>query len=268
MIPDLESYDIIEVSTSAGKDSLAMLWYVAILAHERGVLDRVVAIHADMGVCDWPGTAELAQEQAEHIGVRFMVVSRPQGDLLEHIEKLGKWPSPTQRFCTSDHKRGQLLVGMTQLANEVRDSLPEGARKRPIRILNCVGLRAEESPGRGKLSAFKPGARGSSDRKVIDMWLPIHKWTTKQVWQANEASGAPTHPAYEYGLPRASCVFCIYAPEPALLVSGMMNRELLAKFVKLEKKLGSKFTKKISLAKVEQDLKAGVVPGKISDWRM
>ena len=118
-LPDLESYDVIEVSSSGGKDSQAMVFYVAGLLRERGLLDRGVVVHADLGRVEWRGTLAIAAAQAELAGLRFRSRARPQGDLLDHVEQLGKWPMPTQRYCTADHKRGQILVVMTELAAEI-----------------------------------------------------------------------------------------------------------------------------------------------------
>jgi 3'-phosphoadenosine 5'-phosphosulfate sulfotransferase (PAPS reductase)/FAD synthetase len=162
---DLSAYDKIQISSSAGKDSEAMLFYVAGLLRERGLLGRGVVIHADMGRAEWPGTLELAAEQARLAGLEFRSRARAQGDLFDHILQLGKFPTPSQRFCTSDHKRQQILVVLTAIATELRALT---GKKRP-RILNCVGLRAEESPGRAAAPTFRPDARGSSRRKQIDM---------------------------------------------------------------------------------------------------
>ncbi len=128
MTPDLASYDIVEISSSGGKDSLAMKVYVAGLLREAGLLYRGVVVHADLGRVEWPGTPELVKRQCAVLGLRFVKVKRPQGDLLEHVEKLGKWPMPTQRFCTADHKRGQIIRAFTGLADEVRSTWPAGRR--------------------------------------------------------------------------------------------------------------------------------------------
>src|SRR5262245_2399017 len=80
----LKTYDWVVVSTSSGKDSTAMLHYVCTLAKLAGVLDRVVAVHCDLGEEEWEGAKELAQEHAAHYGVRFEVVKREQGGILQH----------------------------------------------------------------------------------------------------------------------------------------------------------------------------------------
>ena len=50
----------------------------------------------------WPGTRELALRQVRQYGVQFEVVTRQQEDLLDHLQKRERWPSPAQRYFTSD----------------------------------------------------------------------------------------------------------------------------------------------------------------------
>ena len=120
-------------------------------------------------------------------------------------------------------------------------------------MLNCVGLRAEESPGRANHVPFEAGARG----------------TEAEVWSACRASGAPIHPAYAAGLPRASCAFCIYAPRAALVVAGRLHPELLAEYVSLEREIGHDFKHRLPIAQVADDIAAGAQPdGPIESWCM
>ena len=105
-LPDLADYDVILVASSAGKDSQAMLDYVAELARGAGVEDRITVL---LGEVEWPGTAELAREQAEHYGYRFEMRHREQGLLLEQIAERHRklrakgdfttpaWPSSSAR---------------------------------------------------------------------------------------------------------------------------------------------------------------------------
>src|SRR5919197_4142546 len=117
MIPDLTRYHWIILNSSAGKDSQAMLDYVVEQGDRVGVpRGRLVVAHADLGRVEWPGTRELAEEQARHYGLAFVAVARPQGDLLEHIAQRGLFPSPAARYCTADHKRGQIFKVLTRLA--------------------------------------------------------------------------------------------------------------------------------------------------------
>ena len=95
MIPDLRAYHWLVANSSGGKDSQAMLDYVVELADAADVpRGRLVVAHADLGRVEWPGTRELAEEQARHYGLEFVAVSRPQGDLLEHIAQRVRMSPP------------------------------------------------------------------------------------------------------------------------------------------------------------------------------
>lgn len=120
MTPDLAAYDWIVVSSSAGKDSMAMLDHVCELAAAQDLLDRVVVVHCDLGRVEWKGTRELAERQADRYGVPCLVVWRRQGDLLDQIERMRFFPKPDTRYCTSDHKRAQIFRAFTALA-QARD---------------------------------------------------------------------------------------------------------------------------------------------------
>jgi 3'-phosphoadenosine 5'-phosphosulfate sulfotransferase (PAPS reductase)/FAD synthetase len=264
MTPDLTRYHWIVLNSSAGKDSQAMLDVVVEQADRMGVpRARLLVAHADLGRVEWPGTRQLAEEQARHYGLAFVAVARPQGDLLEHIAHRGMFPSPAARYCTSDHKRGQVLKVLTRLA--------ECSRRQGVpvcRILNCLGLRAEESPARARRQPFAPNEMASNGRRWVDDWLPLHAWTVQQVWQRIRASGVRHHPAYDLGMPRLLCCFCIFSPRSALLLAGKHNPELLAEYVAVERQIGHAFRKELPLADVQEALRRGEEPGPIQDWTM
>jgi len=269
---DLASYDVILVNSSAGKDSQAMLSAVVELARAAGLVERVVVVHADLGRVEWEGTKELAGRQAAHYDVRFEVVSRSQNDLLDHIESRGMWPSSAARYCTSDHKRGPIRTLMTKLVEEVRSARKaagDAEWKRAVRILNCLGLRAEESPARAKKVAFERDAAASNGKREVDTWLPIHEWSTEAVWEKIRESGVEHHRAYDLGMPRLSCCFCVMAPEAALVLAGRHNPKLLAEYVAVEGRIGHKFRKNLPILKVAEKVAAGCeVEGSLESWCM
>ncbi len=113
----------IVVSISGGKDSQAMLAAVAQAHHERGWKAAIFAIHADLGRAEWPQSLAHCQKQCDELGIFLKVVRRPQGDLVQEIQdrqaKLtgtgrSAWPTATQRYCTSDQKRGQIETAKRQ----------------------------------------------------------------------------------------------------------------------------------------------------------
>lgn len=248
---NLRDYDAIILNTSGGKDSTAMLAHVQQLAVLQGVTDRLIAVHADLGRVEWEGTRTLAARQAWLLGIPFRSIARGQ-DLIDHVAERGMWPSSTTRYCTSDHKRDQVAKVITQVVREL-----SAAAGRPIRVLNCLGLRAEESPARAKKVALVQDRRLSNGRRTVDTWLPILDWLEGDVWDTIAAASLPHHQAYDLGMPRLSCVFCIFAPKAALVLAGQHNRELLDVYVETEAKIGHTFRQDVSMA----DVKAAVVAG-------
>lgn len=249
---DLTAYDIILVNSSAGKDSQAMLDHLVELADEAGVRDRMVVVHADLGRVEWTGTRELAEEHADTYGLPFYAVSRPQGDLLDQVLDRGMWPSSTARWCTSDQKTGQVAKVMTHLVKaldgQVRPST--GLTTGPVRILNCLGLRAQESPARAKKAPFENEKRATNGRRHVDRWLPIFEWTEDEVWARIAQAPTNHHPAYDLGMPRLSCCFCVLASKGALILAVQHNPELAQEYVAAEELTGHRFTMAHSMAEI------------------
>lgn len=271
---DLRDFDIVVANTSGGKDSQTMLRKIAGLAQEQDVLDRVVVVHADLGRVEWKGTAELAEEQARHYGLRFIKVARPQGDLLDAIEdrhnKLRArgdtttpaWPSSAARYCTSDHKRAQVRKVMTGLVKELGLS-------RPAQVLNCMGLRAQESTARAKKVPFRydESASGKGTVRRVFEWLPILDWTEVEVWADIHASGVRYHWAYDLGMPRLSCCFCVLASKSALVLAARHNRDLAEQYLKLEVRVGHTFRQDLSMAAIVAAADAGVSEP-VANWQV
>lgn len=248
---DLTAYDIILVNTSAGKDSQTMMRVVHQLAVEQGVTERLVAVHCDLGRMEWQGTRDLAQEQCDRYGMRLEVVSRYE-DILTQAEKRGMWPSSTARYCTSDHKRDQAVKVVTKLVAELPKS-----RYTQVKVLSCMGFRAQESPARAKRLEFERGTRGSSGKRRIDTWLPIFQWTEREVWKDILESRVPYHRAYDLGMPRLSCVFCIFAPRKALIIAGINNPELLDQYIEVERKINHTFKATETIESIRDAIEAG-----------
>lgn len=186
-------------------------------------------------------------------------------NLLEHVGDRGKWPAQDKRYCTSDHKRQPAHTAITQLANEAR----EGQTKRAPRILQCFGFRAQESPRRKKLPVFSEDERISNSRKTVHVWLPIHDWTVEQVWERIKSAGTRHHYAYDRGMTRLSCRFCIFAPKSQLMISARENPALFAEYVELEQKIGHRFRMELSLVDVQRAVEAGEQTGADDgNWNM
>lgn len=255
---DLASFDLILVNTSGGKDSALAAWYVTALAEALGIKDRIVAVHATFAE-EWEGTPELVQRQCAALGIPLEIVSRKES-LLGYVERRGKWPSNKQRYCTSDFKRAPINKVITRLAPHL------GHRK--CRVLNVMGLRADESPARAKRNPVEVDLNRSNSKRDVITWLPIFRLSTPQVWALIKRLALEMHPAYAAGMPRLSCCFCIFAPKAALMKAGELNPGLLAKYVETEKKIGHTFRQGFAIAEVAEALARGEKPGQIANWAM
>ena len=250
VVPDLTTADLTLIMSSAGKDSLGMLDLLAEHARDAGVLDRVTVVHNDLGTTDsgmpveWPGTRELAAEQAAFYGFRFEVTRRDLGGLFQQIRAHGNFPSSNARFCTSDQKTSQAMKLVTRLVAET------GITDRPVRVFYCVGLRAEESPSRASKPALAVDRRASSGRRVVTRSHPILQWTEAQVWARIEESGAPSHPAYSQGMGRLSCSFCPLAGKEDLIRAAQLRPDLAAEYLALEIELGVPFRRNFPMSQI------------------
>lgn len=272
--PDLATYDVILVNISGGKDSQAALDQTVRTAEAAGVRDRVITVFCDLGDEDeWPGTRELAAEHAAHYGLRHEVVRReitgPDGErvpqsLTEHIEQHGRWPGFGTRFCTSAMKRATVARLMTRLAEEQRAA---GATRRRVRILKVLGLRAQESPRRAQKAPFSRDERATNQTvRLVDEWLPIHSWTTGQVWARITEAGTRSHPVYAAGMPRLSCRFCPLASRSALIRAAQLDPAGAERRAAMEDRMGYPFTDRLPMRAIIAEARAACAPVTVADW--
>lgn len=249
--PQLAEYDLVLVNSSAGKDSQAMLDEIVRIADAQGYArEQLVVVHADLGRVEWQGTRELAAEQAAHYGLRFEIVQR-DGDLLDQVldRKLARpdapsWPSSAARYCTSDQKTHQVFKLMRVLVDE------RAHLGRQVRILNCLGIRAQESAARAKKQAFGFDKPASNGKRHVDRWLPIFDWSESEVWARIAESGVRYHEAYDAGMPRLSCCFCVLSGRRELVLSARLNPELAQEYLAVEQLVESDFKQGLSMAQI------------------
>lgn len=215
---------------SGGKDSQAMLIELAKIIPAR----QLLVVHASLGDMEWPGALEHAEAQASAAGLRF-IVARAQKSLLGMVEhrfttrpSVPSWPSPSTRQCTSDLKRGPI-------EREVRRYVALHGFKI---VVNCMGLRADESPDRAKRDILRHSTRNSVAGREWWEWLPVHGLSTDEVFEIIKDAGQEPHPAYAKGNKRLSCVFCIMASQQDLINGAKHNPALYQRYRALEQKTG------------------------------
>jgi len=238
MTPDIhkliDSKALFVINHSGGKDSQAMLIKLAALTPECIPREQMLVVHASLGEVEWPGALELAEKQASSLGIPFLV-TKAKKTFFEMVENrfatnpsVPSWPSPSFRQCTSDLKRGPIQRAVRAYAKE------NGFKQ----IVNCLGLRAEESSNRAKKAVFRMNESISNSVNTWYEWLPIHDLSTKDVFTMIKTAGQEPHYAYALGNERLSCVFCIMGSRNDLENGAEYHPDLLKKYQALEKKTG------------------------------
>ncbi len=257
--PEIETYDYVVISTSGGKDSQAMLTHLARAAKKIEAGERLRAVHANLGRVEWPGTIDLVERQCGAYGIPVEIVAKidtdpAPADLLKRVQVRGLWPSAQQRWCTSDHKRGPIRKYFTRLASTWRDDHPDADR--PCRILSCIGLRAAESNARARRQPFQSGVVATSNQQV-DEWLPILRWSDREVWASITESGLPHHPAYDEGMQRLSCSFCVLGSRAGLIRAAQLRPDLAAEYRAVEVEVGHSFRADLTMGDIIEVARTG-----------
>lgn len=244
---DLRAYTHIVLNTSGGKDSSVMAWHVTRLAEAQGVRERLAMAHATFPE-EWGDAADVARQQAEQLSVPLHIVSRGE-PLLAYVRRRGMWPASRQRYCTSEFKRAPIHKLVRHLAPG------PGAR-----ILNVMGIRAQESPARAKKPLLARDPRQSNSKRIVDTWLPILTLSEAQVWRTIREQGLPVHRAYSLGFPRLSCRICIYASADTLLAAAWEHPHLFAEYLAVERAIKHRFRMDVSLEQVWERYQRGERP--------
>lgn len=231
------------INDSAGKDSQAMKSFLCkVVPH-----DQLVVIHADLPEVDWEGTWEhVVANTPITIPVRRVSASKTFFEMVEHR---GMFPSPSYRQCTSDLKR-------QPIEKFIRNWCAERGQKL---IVNCMGIRSQESAARSKQTPFRISERNSKAGREWYDWLPIFEWGIDEVWAEIESIGQKRHFAYDLGMSRLSCVFCIMSSKKDIQVAAKHNPELYNRYVETEERLG--FT--LLMSGTKKNWLKDIVEGKI-----
>lgn len=230
----IERKALFVLNNSGGKDSQAMV----ALVRKSVPADQILVIHAELPGVEWKGTLEHAKDFSA--GLEFRVVTATK-TFFEMVESRQNWPSPSYRQCTSDLKRGPIEKA---IRHYIKEKGLNGI------VVNCMGLRAEESDQRscgldkaahkatGEVVTLKKNERNSKAGREWYDWLPVHHYLLADVWLEIKKAGQLPHWAYSKGMSRLSCCFCIMASKADLKIAAEQNPELYAKVVATEKRIG------------------------------
>lgn len=185
------------VSFSGGKDSTATWLY---LAKTLG-LPHVITCFADTG-WEHPKTYEYLDYLETVMGP--IVRLKPERDFVELAKKKKRFPSARARFCTEYLK---MKPAKAWLKAEF-----EAGRLDPTNVIQCSGIRHEESPARAKMAEYVE----IDDYYKLPQWRPIIAWTWQEVFDIHARHGVEPNPLYKLGMGRVGCMPCIMANMPEL----------------------------------------------------
>ena len=217
---------LVSISVSGGKDSQAMTILLARIVPR----DQLVVVHAPLGEVEWPGTVEHIEDTIP-AGVPLIFARTASGkSLLERVEERGKWPAPTLRYCTSEHKTGPI-------ERELRHYLKDHPRFES-RLVNAMGLRRDESTDRAKRIPWKRSDRNSRAGREWFDWLPIFDLTVEDVFRVIRQAGQSPHWVYAQGVSRCSCSLCIFSSRSDLRRAAELRPELYQRYTAIERRIG------------------------------
>lgn len=221
---DFNSSDVaIVISFSGGKDSTAML---ADICNNYPAAKKYVVM-ADTGF-EHDDAIEWSHKIVESFGLTLNVVAAVTKDgetktFQSMVRGRGKFPSSSCRQCTSDLKRCPIFKW---IRNNVSESI----------IINAMGLRADESTARAKKVSFTINNRQTNGVRTVYDWLPIHTWTTPDVFTFLADNDLPLHPAYKY-LSRFSCRMCVMMKKSDVVAVYENDRAAFDQMSDLEKEI-------------------------------
>ena len=229
---------------SGGKDSTRMLGFV-----RRKFPDSpIYPVMADTGFEHQRpiSAADFARQRCAEFGLELTVVRNPKRTYLEMVEQRGMFPSAQYRQCTSDLKRGPIEKYIRSLPHKV--------------IVNCIGIRAEESNTRRRLSPLELNRSLTTRTRTVYNWLPIFSQTLGDVLAWHWVNAVRLHPVYvpEYHkdgttggyLRRFSCRVCIFSTDANIRAIHQNDPEAFEQVNGLETKLGFTMRPGVSLVQI------------------
>jgi hypothetical protein len=123
-----------------------------------------------------------ARARCENFSITLSVVRNPNCTYLQMVEERQMVPSAQFRQCTSDLKRRPI------------DKFIRGFREKVI--VNCIGIRSDESNPRSRLAPWKLNGPLTTRQRTVYNRLPIFRLTLEQVLEWHRARRIPLHPIY------------------------------------------------------------------------
>jgi 3'-phosphoadenosine 5'-phosphosulfate sulfotransferase (PAPS reductase)/FAD synthetase len=213
------------VNHSAGKDSQCML--IEILKYVPK--DQILLIHAHLPMVEWNGVIDHIK-RFNH-GLKLEVV-KSHKTFIDMVLGRGMWPSASFRQCTSDLKSSVINKA---IRHHIKNHNLNGV------VVNCMGIRAQESSRRAKQLPLKFVEQHSKAGRNWFNFLPIFDMSETEVFETIKDAGEVPHEAYKMGMSRLSCCLCILASKSDLTLGAKLNHDIYARYVAIEKVIDHTF---------------------------
>jgi 3'-phosphoadenosine 5'-phosphosulfate sulfotransferase (PAPS reductase)/FAD synthetase len=258
-----KAYEKVIVAFSGGKDSLACILHLLDLGVSKDdielwhhSIDGNVSAEDDR-LMDWPVTSDYCVQVANALGLPIFMSWREGGFKREMLrnqtstgavwtespnglvrgeskgDKLGtrlKFPqvSPNLavRWCSA-----YLKIDVAARAITMQPRFNQG------RFLIVTGERAQESSNRAKYKVSEPH-RTNNRKRHVTQWRPVLHWDEATVWEVIERHRVRSHPAYDIGLSRVSCMCCIFSSPKQWATIKVIAPEQFKKIVQYEQDFG------------------------------
>lgn len=265
---EYNSYDIIAVAFSGGKDSIAM---VLNLIDQEVDMSKVELHHHDIDgreeapdqmLMDWPSTPaycrafarefclpiyfswreggfhrELMRENGYTAPVRFEQPNGLVGSAGGIPRKQDK-ASTRRMFPQVTAALSERWCSASLKIDVMRRLLANDPRFLGKRTLILTGERAQESSARAKYPTFEVHPTLSNAKRTVHVARPVHSWTEEMVWFALEQYRINPHPAYKLGWGRLSCALCIFGGANQWASAQHLFPERVAQVARLEAEFG------------------------------
>lgn len=239
---------VVALGISGGKDSDAMTLQTVSFLREIGYQGEICLVHSDLGLIEHAESKDQCNRLSEKLGIELFVIEPPrpmlevweyrwQGILdrfikLERVKIITPFSSAKLRFCTQSTK-------VSPITQFLKNKYPNKI------IINAVGIRGEESAGRAKkpISQVNDKLRSVKLKTTGYDWFPIIGYKLEEIWLTHQKFNFPRHPAYDRGMDRISCAYCVLGSKNDLKVSiqDERNRASFYRILELEAISGFSF---------------------------